>query len=152
MHSRCVPPACCPYVPACTAWGVPAQGVYLPRGGCTWSRGVYLPRDIPGPGGVCTWSRGGVPGHRGVPASGGCTWSQGVPAQVLEKNITFGKLHLQVVTRMHSSRMRTVHCSGHLIGRWYLPRVGVYTSPCGGQNSWHTLVKTLPFRNFVCGR
>ena len=21
-----------------------------------------------------------------------------------------------------------------------------------GQNSWHTLVKTLPFRNFVCGR
>ena len=40
----CVPPACCPYLPACTA-----------PGGCTCPRG-----EVPGPGG-CTWS-GGVPG------------------------------------------------------------------------------------------
>ena len=51
----CVPPACCPYLPGCTApggctcpgsvpgWeGVPVQGVYLPKGGVpAW--GVYLP-------------------------------------------------------------------------------------------------------------
>ena len=51
----CVPPACCPYLPACTA----------PRG-CTWSQGLYLvlggvpgPRgSVPGPGGVSTWSWG----------------------------------------------------------------------------------------------
>ena len=39
----CVPPACCPYLPACAApGGVPAQrgGVYLPEG-------VYLPRGVP---------------------------------------------------------------------------------------------------------
>ena len=75
----CVPPACFPYLPACTA-----------PGGCTWSQGgtwsgrVYLvPGGVPALGGVylvpggvsgsggCTWS-GGVPGL------GGCTWSQGV--------------------------------------------------------------------------
>ena len=28
---------------------------------------------------------------------------------------------------------------------------GVYP-PSRGQNSWHMLVKTVPFRNFVCGR
>ena len=38
----CVPLASCPYLPACTAPGVgglPARGVYLPRG-CTCVRGV----------------------------------------------------------------------------------------------------------------
>ena len=57
----CVPPACCPYLPACTARG------------CTWSRGVYLVQGeggtwfwggVPGPEG-CNWSRGGVPGLAG---------------------------------------------------------------------------------------
>ena len=59
----CVPPACCPYLPACT---VP--------GGCTWSWAAYLVPGgctclggVPGPGGV--YLRGGIPGH------GGCTWS-----------------------------------------------------------------------------
>ena len=59
----CVTPACCPYLPACTA-----------QGGCTWSR-----RSVPGPGG------GGVPGPGGVylvqgggvPGPRGCTWSWG---------------------------------------------------------------------------
>ena len=41
----CVPPACCPYLLACTALG----GV------------VYLPRGVPGPGRECTCP-GGVPG------------------------------------------------------------------------------------------
>ena len=55
-------------------------------------------------------------------------------------------------TRMHSSRMRTVLCSGCL-GGGVSAREGVYPSMQWGrhplpprQNSWHTLVKTLPFR------
>ena len=98
----CVPPACDPYLPACTSpggvpgpggctwsWGkggVPGPGggtwsgvgggVPGPRG-CTWSQGVYL---IPG---WCTWSGGCTWSQGGVPGPGGCTWSQGsVPAQV----------------------------------------------------------------------
>ena len=76
--SRMRTPACCPYLPACTApvwctWlgGVPGLG------GCTWSWGVYLVREgVPGPGGMvylvrgCTWSQGSVPGPRGVPGPG----------------------------------------------------------------------------------
>ena len=57
----CVPSACCPYLPACTApgvylvrGGVPGLGGVRGPGGCTWSGGVYLVW-----GG--TWS-GGVPG------------------------------------------------------------------------------------------
>ena len=79
----CVPPACCPYLPACTA-----RGVYLPApeggvpglggtclvpggvpawfvGGCTWS------------GGVPAWSQGGVPGPRGTCLVWGCTFLVG---------------------------------------------------------------------------
>ena len=59
----CIPPACCPYLPACTARGVPGPG------GCTWSR------EVPGLGGVPGLGR--VPGLSGVPGPGG------VPAQVL---------------------------------------------------------------------
>ena len=92
----CVPPACCPYLPACTA-----PGVYLPEGGCTCP-GVYLPRGVylPGGGGVpaqgeggCTcpgvylprgvYLLGGVPAWGGVPARGGCTFPGAVPGQVL---------------------------------------------------------------------
>ena len=42
----CVPPACCPYFPPCTApgRGVPAQGFTC--------LGVYLPGDVPAQGGV----------------------------------------------------------------------------------------------------
>ena len=85
----CVPPACCPYIPAYTATGgVPGpRGVYLVwgwgvpgPGGCTWSQGVYLVwggvpglRDVHGPRG-CTWSR--IEGVYLVLQ--GCTWSWGV--------------------------------------------------------------------------
>ena len=73
------------------------------------------------------------------------------------------------VTRMHSSRMRTVRCSGRWGGVWggvclggCMPRGGCL--PRGGGDClgvdvhlplWtesQTGVKTLPFRNFVCGR
>ena len=83
-------------------------------------------------------------------------------------------------TRMHSSRMRTFRCSGRLSCHAHpppstthalppcmsptmhapLPRMpspvpcmppAMPTPPCG-QNSWHTLPKALPFRNFVCRR
>ena len=66
-----------------------------------------------------------------------------------------------VLTRMHSSRMHTVCCSGHLgggggvcLGRC-LPRGRVCPGGClprGEQNDWQTGVKTLPFRNYCCGR
>ena len=60
----CVPPACYPYLPACTAlWGVPARGV--PAGGVPASR-----------------VSGGVPARRGVPAQG-VYLSGGLPVQVL---------------------------------------------------------------------
>ena len=74
-------------------------------------------------------------------------------------------------TRMHSSMMRTVRCSSCLPGgclpggvcpgvstqgvsAWGCLPQGVYTSPPWTEflTSWHTPVKTLPFRNFVCGR
>ena len=52
-------------------------------------------------------------------------------------------------------------CSDRRGGGWCLPGVSAQVHRAGGclpkctprgQNSWHTLVKTLPFRNFVCGR
>ena len=69
-----------------------------------------------------------------------------------------------VVTSMHSSRMHIVHCSSHLLGGCVCPggclpqcMLGYppphpTPPPPHGQNSSHTLVKTLYFRNFVCGR
>ena len=56
MPVGCIPPACCPYLLACTAR---RGGVYLVPG-----EGVPGPGAVPGPGG-CTWSRGGVPGPGG---------------------------------------------------------------------------------------
>ena len=74
---RCVPPACCPYLPVCTARG---GGVSGPRkctcwgGICTW--GCTCPGSVPVQGCTCwgcTWQgvylMGGVPGGR-VPAEG----------------------------------------------------------------------------------
>ena len=66
----CILPACCPYLPACTA----PRGVYLP-GGCTcWGctcPGVYLPM-----GGVPVWDGCTCPGSVpvwGVYLPGGST-------------------------------------------------------------------------------
>ena len=70
----CVPPACCPYLPACTALGgVPGPGGYLvqvgylvPWGFVPGPVGVYLvPGGVPGPG--------GIPDPRGVPGPEGGT-------------------------------------------------------------------------------
>ena len=92
--------------------GVPGPGgVYLVQGdlvqGGTWSWGVYL---VPG---GCIWSQGGVPGPRGVYlVPGGVPGPMGVrhspPCGQTDacKNITFAT-SLRMVTRMHSSRMRT---------------------------------------------
>ena len=66
----CLPPACCPYLPACTAPGE----VYLVLGGVPGlGRGVHM---VPGAGCVCTWS-GGCTWSRGVCLVWGHTWSQG---------------------------------------------------------------------------
>ena len=92
----CIPTACCPYLPVCTALGgCTCQGVYLPGvylpGGCTCQGvylpggctclGVYLPRGVPAWGrGGCTcqgvYLLGGVPA-RGVYLPRGCIF-QGV--------------------------------------------------------------------------
>ena len=63
-------------------------------------------------------------------------------------------------TRMHCSRVRTAHFSGRLSS--------MHATPChacpprqthplppprpSGQKEWHTLAKTLPSRNYCCGR
>ena len=82
----CVPPACCPYLPArtapggCTCQGVYPSGGYLPRGSDVPAQGVYLPRGCTCPGGVPAqgvYMPGGVHAH-GVYLPTGCTW--GVPA------------------------------------------------------------------------
>ena len=60
----CVPPACCPYLPTCTArGGYLPRGVYLPRG-CTCLRGCTC-------WGCTCW--GGVPAQGGYLPRGGCT-------------------------------------------------------------------------------
>ena len=56
----CVPPACCPYLPACTA----------PGG--AWSWGVSGPEGVSGPGGRCLLLEGGLSGPEGV-----CSWREG---------------------------------------------------------------------------
>ena len=62
-------------------------------------------------------------------------------------------------TRMHSSRMRTVRSSSHLLGGGVAARggvcLGVYPSMHWGRHpphpwtEWQTGVKTLPCRNYV---
>ena len=81
----CVPPACCPYLPACTALGgllrglVPASG---PGGGLPLVRGM----PASGLGGACLWSRGG----------GGCVsqhvWKHNLVPTSLQAVIIPGKI------------------------------------------------------------
>ena len=80
-----IPPACCPYLPACTARGGTWSGLYLPgpRGVLPAWSGVYLVWGVylAGPGGCTCLVLGGVPGPgEGVPAWSwrGFTWSWGV--------------------------------------------------------------------------
>ena len=63
------------------------------------------------------------------------------------------------LTIMHTSRMRTIHCSCHWRGgvcsEGCACQGSVYPSmqwdrhPICRQNSWHTLVKRLPFCNYI---
>ena len=63
----CIPPTCCPYLPAWTApgGGTFPRGVYLP-GGCTCQGGT-CPGGVPARGCTC------VPAQRGVYLPRGCT-------------------------------------------------------------------------------
>ena len=61
----CVPSTCCPYLPACTALGVPGPGGCLPAPGegawfwgCAWSHEVLL-RGVCSWEDACLWSHGG---------------------------------------------------------------------------------------------
>ena len=53
-------------------------------------------------------------------------------------------------TRMYSSRMRTVRCSGRL-GRGGVSLGGVHLNPSPPMDR-QTPIKTLPFHNYCCGR
>ena len=104
----CVPPACCPYLPACTArgGGVPGPGGYLVWRG-TWSQGVYLvPGGVPGPRG-CTWSGGGTWSPGSVPGPRECTCPGTPPCeqnswQTPMKILPCPKLRLRAVKTQHS--------------------------------------------------
>ena len=123
--------------------GVPAQwGVYLPSGGRTCpGDGVYLPRGVYLP-------------HTPTPVD-----------RILDTHITFPQLHLwtvTMITRMHSSRMHTIHSSSCLWGGGVCLARGVCLAGGGGsalpgggipacnwadpppreQNDWQTGVKT----------
>ena len=74
------------------------------------------------------------------------------------ENITLLQIRLQVVTRMHSSRMRTVRCSGCPWGclprGWGICPGGVCpgwlpATPPPLWTEWQTHVKTLPCRNYI---
>ena len=89
-----------------------------------------------------------------------CNWSSSW-FQLSQHLLFFKKIlwsNIICVTSMHFSSMRTVRSSSRLLGGvcpgGCLPG-GVYPSmhwsrnPSRGQNSWHTLLKILPCRNFV---
>ena len=67
----CIPPACSPYLPVCTAQG----GSSLP-GGLPCQRGSALPR-----GGVLPCRGGGLPCHGGSVLPGGVSLPGGLPCQ-----------------------------------------------------------------------
>ena len=114
---------------------------------------------------MCTW--GGIfAGDQYVIVSVGiCTCHATQTTHFLLELMAFARISNE--QRMHSSRMRTFLCSGRLgdgkgcLSEGCLPRdvcPGVCLPrgctpalPCG-QNSWHTLLKTLPLLNYHCGR
>ena len=127
----CVPPACWPYPSMHCGGDVPARGVP--------AKGLYLPRGVPAGGDLprrCT-CLGGVPAQGGVPAWGctcpgvylpggytclrGCTCSGGIPAR------------------------------GVYLGRCTCP--GTPPPPPPPWTEWLTdSCKNITFANFVCGR
>ena len=101
------------------------------------------------------WAWGGLPGRgvslvggspwqgRGVSLAGGSPWQTPLltERQTPVKIQPCPKLRLRAVTRMHSSRMRTICCSGHLIG-------GVCP---GGVSAWGCLPNGVSARGCLPG-
>ena len=125
-------PACCPYLPACTA-----------RGGCTclvpgwgtYSLGVYLPGRVYLPGGVPAWSwgvylvpggvylpRGGMYLPRGVPGWEVPAWSQGGTCLVLGVYLVLWGCTVPA---------QGVYLMGVYLPRGYLPGARGCTWSCG---------------------
>ena len=118
----CVPPVCCPYLPACTAGG----GVYLPGPGGyliwgrvpAWSWGVYLP-GLGGylvPGGTCL-----VPGCtclvlgvRGVCPGTPPLWTEFLTHA--SENITLPQTSFAGSKNCDGSRPRLFHCIFRRLG------------------------------------
>ena len=140
-RQECIPVGCVPAahwrMPGGSpyrAGGSPCGGVGLlggasfPRGSPCWGEGASSQGGLLAggshcqgtslPGGLLTR---GVPPSRGSPCQGGLLpegFLTGRPIPPVDgitdmsKNITLATTLLQPVTRMHSSRMHTIHCSG----------------------------------------
>ena len=111
------------------------------------------------PEGVCPG--GCLPGGclpRGVSAWGVCHTLYPLharihtpPAQLMVGYTTPPPVHVGIhPTPVHAGIYTScpVHAGIHTPAQWMLG----YTPSPRGQNSWHTLVKTLPFRNYCCER
>ena len=131
----CVLPACCPYLPACTAPGS------VPVRGCTWSWGVYLVQ-----GGVPTR---GVHMPGGVPA-GGLYLPRYSPRGQTDtcKNITFANPHTRNSPLSYSwcvNKFQRVGSGGSVLYRGR-PGSCTYPWPCSSIED----PPTCPFS--LCGK
>ena len=127
IPAGCIPPACWPYLPACTVqggrplWGVPGLGGCLLPAGCLVPDGMSAPggRGVSAPG----WGGCLVPGGRGLSQHAlRQTPREQNSWHTLLKILPCPKLRLQTVTRQHSSRMCTANrtCFGGYPNQWHL--------------------------------
>ena len=121
-------------IPACTGADTPWCPRWVCIQACTGADTAWCPR---GGGCVSQHALGQTP--PGV--HGGCV-SQHALGQ------TPPGVHGGVYPSMHWGRHPLVSTGGVCIPAC----TGADNPPPRGQNSWHTLVKTLPLRNFVCER
>ena len=146
---------CCSLLPrvvsapaGCLLPGVSAPGgCLLP--GVSAPGGCLLP-GVSAPGGVCSWgvsASGGSVCSQGVSAVGGvCSQAGGVSALGMAGGVCFQGCLLPGGCLL----LGVSHSKGGLLPGGCIP---AYTEadtlpPCG-QNSWHTLLKILPWPNFV---
>ena len=127
----CVPPACCPYLPACTAGG--RGHVCYQRGVCYWG-GCLLPRGCLLLGRVSA-TNGGVCYLGGVCYPGECLLPRGVSATLLPGGC--------LLPGVSATRGGGGVCSGD-VSKYAIGQ----TPPCGQTDT----CENITFANFVYGR